>query len=541
MKRLGLLLMACVLLLGMSQCKKTENIEPNGNGVKITLVLDQAPNSRVNVDPTGNNGEFPYAPVSFETGDHIYVGYNNAYVGELEYNANGTFTGTVSIYEVVGSQPLHFYMLGGKGYTPVHNGNTITVDISDQGVIDVAEGVHRYPIISYAASEENFPSTSNTYSARLMNKCAMMKFNVSKPEGYDQAGTCIMGMNNRVTVNFNPTSNDNDGFSYDQVNDGAITIDSKIGTVWAIVLPQGALAEGGDMSAFSGRRKGIRPALPEIHANDFITTAYNLNLNTEFAPAGVVGNSATALYKVSDNKYVLFSKANLKATTTDSWSTWTWSFKDTQYEKEIEGDVGNDYSNRTTVSLFGWASSGYYGSIHPNTTYASSQGAFGPQANLTGSNAKLDWGYNKITNSAYKQWRCLTAAEWEYLAENNPHKDSKIITATGNIAGVVILPFGHSADEIHSYSDGYTVAEWETAETTLGAIFMPNAGHRNIGTASPPCNTITSSTSSEMWTSTFDHGSTLHYAYMAEFDYYGKLKINSISRASGFFVRLVCE
>ena len=526
------LLLAFAMLLGMTQCKKNLN-DAATNVVNITLSVDNG--SRAIVDPTGHTDP-DYATVDFENGDILYVGYNKQYVGYLEY-ANDQFSGNVTISETVADERLYFYFMGGKGYNPTIVGNTISVDISDQGVVDLAGGTHRYPIISFGASYECYSPSLKNYSTQLMNKCAMIKFNVVKPAGYDQAGTCIVGKNNRVTVNLNPASNEDDGFSYNKVNGGAITIDSKIGDVWAILLPQDATEAA---EAFSVRRKGTQPAMPAIHANDYISEAITLNLNTEFAPTGVVANKADALYKIADDKFVLFSKANLKATTTDSWATWTWGFKDTQYEKEIEGDVGNDYSARTSVSLFGWATSGYYGSIHPNTTYKITQSDFGPKADLTGINAKYDWGYNIITdNNAYKQWRSLSWAEWQYLFANNPHKDSKIITAEGHIDGTVLLPYGHSASEINPYSAGYTVEQWATAETTLGAIFMPNAGRRSNG--SIPYNTIHISNDCEIWTTTFDAESPTQYAKTADFNYYGNLVTHSYSRAQGFFVRLVCE
>ena len=529
------MLLACLMFLGMTQCKKNAGVlnDVVSDGEEITLDVDGG--SKANVNPTGHTNP-NYATVAYEDGDTIFVGYNGQYVGYLVYTASESrFKGKINITEPDTDKPLHFYYLGGKGYksTGVHN-NSVSVDISDQGVIDVADGVHRYPIISYAASNENYPTGNNIYSARMLNKCAMVKFNVVKPSGYDQAGTCIMGMNNLVTVNFDTKSNEDDGFTYNQVNGGAITIDSKIGEVWAVLLPQVAMGEGGDMSVFSGRRKGVRPALDEIKANDYIETAYELNLNTEFAPTGVVANKADALFKVGENKYVLFSKASLKATTTDSWATWTWGFKDTQYEYETKGDVGTNYSNRSVVGLFGWATSGFYGSIKPNRTTGSA-GDYGPQSDITGSNAKCDWGYNKITNDAYKQWRCLTKTEWEYLVANNPHKDSKIKTAEGNRLGVVILPYGHDVSEIHSYSTGYTVEEWATAETNIGAIFLPNAGSR--GNTSSEITNV--DIVSGFWSSTWEHE---FYSYIADF-YFGDghLTMYSRHRGAGYAVRLVCE
>ena len=528
----ALVFLSAALLLGTTQCKKEVNTinDEASEGVEITLTIGDG--SRADVNPTGHTNP-DYATVEFEDGDTLFVGHNKQYVGCLTYvSSKSRFEGKINITEAVGEQPLHFYYLGGKGYKSSEvNNNSVSVDISDQGVIDVADGVHRYPIISYAPSNEDYSSGTNGYSARLLNKCAMVKFNVVKPTGYDKAGTCIMGMNNRVSVSFDPTSNEDDGFTYGQVNGGAITIDSKIGDVWAILLPQGETAAS---EAFSGRRKGTQPAMPAIHANDYIANAITLNLNTEFAPTGVVAGKADALYKIGDNKYVLFSKASLKATTTDSWATWTWGFKDTQYEYETAGQVGTNYSNRTTVSLFGWATSGFYGSIEPNRTTGSA-GDYGPQANMTGRYAKCDWGYNKITNGAYKQWRCLTAAEWQYLVANNPHKDTKIITAEGNRKGVVILPYGHDVSEIHSYSAGYTVEEWATAETTLGAIFLPNAGNRS-NTSSE---IVDVDIRAEFWSSTWEHE---FYAYTADF-YYGDghLTMYSRYRGAGYAVRLVCE
>ena len=226
-KGLNAFIIVSALLIGMTQCKKNVNTinEVVSNEVEITLIVGD--DSKANVDPTGHTNP-DYATVAYEDGDTIFVGYNKQYVGYLVYSGT-KFTGKVNITETVEDQPLHFYYLGGKGYksSGVKN-NSISVDISDQGVIDVADDVHRYPIISYAPSNEIYPTANNKYSAFLLNKCAMVKFNVVKPAGYDQAGTCIMGMNNMVTVDFtNPGGTDN-GFTYDMDGVGEIKMHSSI-------------------------------------------------------------------------------------------------------------------------------------------------------------------------------------------------------------------------------------------------------------------------------------------------------------------------
>ena len=101
MKRMTYFVMALALVLGFTQCKKEQtNTTAETQGVQITLKVDGgSSNSRADVNPTGHTNP-DYATVSFETGDMIYVGYNNAYVGTLTYS-NGTFGGTVNISETV--------------------------------------------------------------------------------------------------------------------------------------------------------------------------------------------------------------------------------------------------------------------------------------------------------------------------------------------------------------------------------------------------------------------------------------------------------
>ena len=274
MKRMTYFVMALALVLGFTQCKKEQPLEPTQTeGVRITLTVDGGNNgSKVIVDPT-NNGANNYASVSFENGDIVYVGYNNAYVGTLTYS-NGSFSGNVTISESVSSEYLHFYFLGGEGFTPVIDGNTATVVISDQ--------TSKYPVISYAPSEQAFTGAGN-YSAKLQNKCSIMKFNVDTPS---LAAICITGMNNKVTVNFNPsTENTDQGFSYsvDATDGGLIKMPAKdaYNVTWAIVLPQDDLAAGAAGTVYTADNmfEGSRPLISEITANQYINAGKALTVN----------------------------------------------------------------------------------------------------------------------------------------------------------------------------------------------------------------------------------------------------------------------
>ena len=179
MRKGATLLLALALLAGFTSCKKNLDTISDATSGKVHITLKVENNSRVLVD-TANAAAVGYAAVSFENGDKMYVGYNKEYVGYLTYS-NGNFTGDINITTTVDAEPLYFYFLGGKGFEPTFNGNTVTLDISDQ--------VLKYPVINFAPSLEVYPSVTGEYNARLLNKCAIVKFHVTKPAGYDQAGT----------------------------------------------------------------------------------------------------------------------------------------------------------------------------------------------------------------------------------------------------------------------------------------------------------------------------------------------------------------
>ena len=270
MRRTLYFVMALALVLGFTQCKK-EQPTPQTQGVRITLNVNGGnSNSRVIVDPAGAEG---YATVAFEDDDMIYVGYNNAYVGTLTYS-NGTFGGTVNISETVDDEHLHFYFLGGVGFEPTVEDNTATVVISDQ--------TQKLPVISYSPSKEVFTITNTSYSAKLQNKISIMKFNVTTAS---TSAICITGMNNKVTVDFTAPSGTDNGFAYDKDGEGVIKmqgVTTENTETWAIVLPQAALEEGAEASAYTAdlRYLGTRPAMEEIEMNTFLNLGLDLSVGT---------------------------------------------------------------------------------------------------------------------------------------------------------------------------------------------------------------------------------------------------------------------
>ena len=317
MKKTSIILAAFVLALGLTQCKKEQapTTATEENGIRITL--DLGSNSRAQVDPNNpqTNGEVSWAPVSFETNDTIYVGYKGSFVGKLGFNSNkfnGTLDGNkIESLGVDGESHLHFYLLGGKGFTPTPTSTGFTVDISDQ--------TDRYPVIAYAASNEAFSVENTTYTAKLKHKASIMKFNVTTPSS---KAICITGMNNKVTLNFNPeTEGTDEGFTYgiNTEDGGLIKMPAKdeSNETWAIVLPQGAYEEeGAEGTVYSEDHSytGKRPVLPAIQSNKYladgiamtVTTNHIVDLatltaNYEAQDGDILINTLAGNYKISVN------------------------------------------------------------------------------------------------------------------------------------------------------------------------------------------------------------------------------------------------
>ena len=484
------LLLAFALLLGMTQCKKNaETINPVGNGVHITLRVDDG--SRASVTPGSD-----YAEVTFDDGDIIYVGYNNACIGALTYNAeNQKFGGDVAFVTPVGDDsPLHFYFLGNK---------TPTITETTKYTVDIIDQTSKYPVISYNRSNEVYTGAGE-YSATLFNYCSFMKFTTNNITALNSSVLCITGMNNTVTVDFNDNS-----FSYGikDGSDGLIKMaTSTDGNRWAIVLPQNAIEAGGIGSVYTDdeikRYRGSRPEIAEIHRNEYLKDGKSLTLS-------VIG------FSVSSSKKVFFSPGNLQATTTDNGANWTWHFAENQWDfmgnktgsSNVKINGNGTVSSNGTVDLFAWVGasnttwSGTVGStgnaaMH-GITNATTMGNATDYGNTIAESLKADWGEVIDDGNA---WRTLNKDEWTYVLSSrksgstvNGISNARVTYANitePNVNGIILFPDGVTieTDEVTSWglinSDSSTptrtqctTAQW-AALAAKGCVFLPEAGHR---------------------------------------------------------------
>jgi len=429
------LVLACVMLLGMTQCKKNvETISSLPNAVRITLNVEEG--SKANVTPGSE-----YANVEFEAGDVIYVGYNNACIGTLTYNADDKrFGGDVTAVAQEGDQPLYFYFLGNK--TPSITETTkYTVDIIDQTT--------KYPVISYNRSNEVYTGKGD-YTATLFNYCSIMKFTTNDADDLKSQVLCITGMNNTVTVDFN-----GNGITFGSKDGGLIKMPvSGTKERWAIVLPQDEVAAGGAGSLYSANEyfKGARPAMAEIKRNEYLNTGKELELyDTRFS--------------VSSTKKVLFSSGNLLKTDSENQvgnGKETYEFEDTPFSNN-GGSLGYGGSAPTATSA-----RGYF-----RWSEIISDGSTSESPRL-------------FTVNGIEGWRALTRDEWSYLVVSRKMNSGvsryyRVRTGASNSKtfGMLLPPDNATKSDLGGISLSSSSVNNNVNVNALiekGWVFLPGAG-----------------------------------------------------------------
>lgn len=520
------LLLACVMLLGFTQCKKkvVETAAPN-NAQTVNITLDVRGGSKVDVNPYYNG---TYAKVDYEAGDMVYAVYKGELLTTMTYNSTtDKFEGTLPspAPEPDYSTPIWFYFLGGNGFTAVEeSSNVYSVDISDQ--------TEHYPVISCEHSTTPYEGVGE-YTAKLQNKCSIVKFNDNAPA--DKV-LCVTGLNNKATVDFSDGT-----FTYEMINNGIIRMpstnvqESGRNIRWAIVLPQNDVTTAGDAGSVYTRgrsHKGARPAFDAaIGENQFLDGRegrdgnYALDVPVNDAPAGVIDFT----YSIAADKQVYFSKGNLQFTresTLDDWSTGKWSFMEHQYDIVETGDVSENYAAETAVSLFGWGCTGYQDDrtnianptyavnlYHPYNTITSESSFvgnpfvyYGPVVDGDGDGwvydedvdaiydlsvtHHSDWGYCYDTYNENTKWFTLSYDEWKYLINGRSNALKGLVTiadadAGVNVLGLMLLPDNSNVtinNAFNDYSDNvFDLKQWQNMED-LGAALLTQSSYYRRGT-----------------------------------------------------------
>ena len=474
--------MALVVVMTMVQCKKDSPTTPDNQNNVVTITLDVKNNNGSRVDVNTTTGT-----VDFETGDKVYVGSGGKYVGFLTHNGT-IFVGNIT--NPTENQPLQFYFLGNVMPT-----ETLSAGTTEECSVIISDQTEHLPVISCAASNENYVSGLTSYTGHLLNKCALVKFNVTTPSN---SPICITGMKNKVTVDFtqNTMTPSMDG-------EGVIMLPAGSGEnveKWAILLPQEAMEEGEEGSVYSedGSYIGTRNSIPVIVENGYIVNEVEVIVNTSasIVPIGAINGLFTVN---SSGKQVYFSKGNLQYI--GSANTPYWKFAENQWDYIGEAQTGT--SEMLDRDLFGWGTSGYnHGAICYQPWSISNYYdyfkyyAYGSyNYNLFEFTGQADWGYNAISNGGNEEnlWRTLTYYEWSYVLTNrNTITGIRYAEAQVNgINGLILLPddWNNSiyiltnTNQSASFSSNIiSNSDWINIFQTNGAVFLPAAGERYTST-----------------------------------------------------------
>ena len=546
MKKLTTIIIAIALILGMSQCKKNvETITPSNLGEAVHIT--------VNVDDGGKHIVYPgTGAYVFENGDKLYVGNNGRYRGTLTYNS-GAFSG--DIYSPSTEDYLHFYFVGGLTPSATPEAGT-TTDFT----VNIANQSSKLPVLSYAHSTQKYVDGTTTYGCTLLNKCGLVKFNLSTAT--DKAVT-VSGLYTTATINF---ASAQEGITPEGTT-GAVTLRNE-GTNserWAILLPQAAINH--PTVTIAGFSSSIA-TLPQTSDNTYNNTGVNITNSASGSLPGV--------FTVASGKTVNFSQGNLQYI--GSASTPYWKFAENQYDYIGTGQNGD--ATNVDRDLFGWGTTGYRDTRTSSTGYQTNYYPYSTSNTMVGSSAnkygygpdfdlsnrygltvanKSDWGMHAITNGGNTagMWRTLTSSEWAYLfnvrsnttvnnVENARFTKAAITTPSSTtVNGLIIFPDSYSGGTpsgvtwgtINGTSNDYTttctVDGWAALEAA-GCVFLPAAGNRG-GTS-----VYTESSVGYYWSSsTYSNSSE---GACGTFFSSGSFNPSSgLGRYNGFSVRLVCQ
>lgn len=276
-------------------------------------------------------------------------------------------------------------------------------------------------------------------------------------------------------------------------------------TLTATVLPSTAANPGVSWTSNNTAVATVNASTGQITAvakgtATITATALDGSGATATCTATIIQEGAlTGKFSVASGTQVYFSRGNLQATTTNSGTSWSWSFAEHQWDY-IGINTANDKINGNgsvsaagTVDLFGWSTAATTYGIHNSKNDGTYSGSF------------KDWGENAITNggNTANSWRTPTNDEWTYLMETRPgatvgatanarYTDATINTDGTSCNGRILFPDGVTFDASEAswgvLNDGYenytttcTAAQW-TALEAKGCVFLPAAGYRTGST-----------------------------------------------------------
>lgn len=427
-KRSRLLIMAALMTMGLTQCKKNvETLTPGDDNSTARIVLNVNGGAKHIVNP--NTGEVTFEPYM----DYILVGCDGKYCGSLDYNGS-SFVGDLNPTRLVEGEYLYFYFIGGLATAGLNPGDeSWEVNISNQS--------NDLLVLSCGRSNVKYQSDVNTYSCTMLNKCGLVNFHfldntpsaVTMP---DMLVSATVDFANNIIV---PTP-------------GAATGSIKLrgygsSDKWAVLLPN----ENPITTTLTVGDKNYVVDVPAINDNDYLTY--------DNGKAVIIGHE----FSVSATEKVSFAPGNLQYKAGEGWR-----FAENQY------DYAGKWNTSDWVDVFGWGT--WDGVKNP--------------LNIPFSNTAYDWSGDfsgTIQNNAETGWRTPSSDDWSYILKSRANATAKYGSATVHGKhGVIILPDKMVLPDGYTFNSGVngwnnntpTDEQWAFMES-YGAVFLPAAGFRD--------------------------------------------------------------
>lgn len=537
-----IMLLAVVLLLGMTQCRK-KVVETAESGTVLITVSTGGDRVVFNPEILGFNWN--------ATGNEYVVvsGNNSGYLGELTASSNGgcavtqrkEFSGMITAPSEKDTE-LYFFYLGNGSHSQNAGTESVVIDFSNQVNGDVST-VTDYLIATERISIDDVEMENDQYRVTidLRVKTAIAYFKLSGFVGsstFDEE-VYLHGSDLYSSAEINFKTGEIVG-----KDKGFISVGTNNEKGFYVSLIGSGTTGSTTLYFDSNSKSGSIVFSDGIKENVF----YSDELNSEYTPLSIEAAMSLpddvlpGLFSVSPTKKVRFSKGNLKYSRTslnDDWSTGTWGFMEHQYDYVErnnwvgyqfvpENAIDEDYANKSEEGLFGWGCTGSrdvehgenqgyympnstsYGGLYTVEALTANAAKYGPTGsfNLSVINHS-DWGYC-VNHDESSSWRVLTISEWLYLlGMSTDRRSASTVSGVANARftrakvndtyGLVILPdeYEHPADvaeltagfvnyqgEDASFSDSnvdvISVQDWDKMETA-GAVFLPVAGMRDEG------------------------------------------------------------
>ena len=474
MKRLSFIVMAGLIALGLTQCKKNEPTNNDTEGVKITLNINNGNGGgRLHIEEgTSTTTDNPIVKVLYDKDDVIYVGSNGSYVGYLTCTsaeeAGSTFTGTIS--DAIEGQKLQFIYLGGHTATE-NRAAEFTANPNDSFTFSLEDQSFVLHVVSTAESNETFASATTSYTlagGKMRNKCALVKFTFNEGNFSSAEEATINGVYNHLNIGF----------------DGSVSTITSNGK--------------GDIATFKSTTSNavhfaVVPATEENLSGDIYIEGYEGTYSIE-APSNnafiqlavtltpePASNFTEKEFTIGNGKKVNFSRSNAH------FGPSGWYLAANQYDYE------ETWFSNEPVSHFAWGTWGSYSDPNTPSNIIDYSDYYHPKTSANGYTyiSNYDGSFQGTIPNESGTWRVMTQEEWNYLLNTRKVNNGQEPYGFGKVYGrngLIVLPddWDGSADPDFQYGTAYgwpnvyRGSKWEAMESA-GAVFLPAAGYRLQG------------------------------------------------------------